>query len=376
MAEPKARELSTLQRAPRSAALIVLSMGASLVALAWAVGVSSPVALGAAGLVVLSGAAFALSRTAKEQAALNTSIDSVSAALSAWADGVSAKATIEHPLTSELSAACTRLLRRLERAEEETNRHGRAAREADRDRLAFLADFSHELRTPLNSILGFAHVLESEAEGPLDAEGREAIAIILASGEQLRALIEDVLDLTALETDALEGTARPVDITGIAEEITRTAQGVAQHKGVKLAFDATPDVVASFDEKRLRRILWNLISRALRATEAGTVTVVVRRSDDGGATVSVIDEGKPVSRLEREAIESGTLDESPSREGIGIGLGVAGRIVRHFGGRIVIADPPRGGSIRLVLPTASQAQIDHADATRASMVFRKGSGRG
>jgi signal transduction histidine kinase len=350
---------------------VVSLSGAALVGLAWACGVTSISALSAALLVVGASAAWAMTRVARAQAEIAASVDSVGQRLVAWADGTAATEVVERPETSTLVAACSDLVGRLEHAEKDAARHRAAAQEADRERLAFLADFSHELRTPLNSILGFAHVLESGSEGPLGPEGVEAIGIIVASGEQLKTLVEDVLDLTALETGALELAPRPVDLGELATEVTRTAQLVANQKKLVLAISVAPGVFARGDEKRLRRILWNLLSRGIRATEAGAVDVEVKaiagEGDSARARFTVRDAGKPLSKLEREALVHGMLDEATTREGIGIGLAVAGRLVRRLGGVVDILTLEPGTSIAVELPLATAEEIAWADKSRPSM---------
>jgi signal transduction histidine kinase len=98
----------------------------------------------------------------------------------------------------------------------------------DRDRSAFLAALSHELRTPLNAILGFTEVLLSEVDGPLSHEARENLNVVRSSGEHLRSLIGDILDLSALESGELELNPSAVDALAVAEDVVREARITAQ----------------------------------------------------------------------------------------------------------------------------------------------------
>src|SRR5262249_9356003 len=120
-----------------------------------------------------------------------------------------------------LTAAFTLLVERFAAAERSYRADLRQAAAGDLERSAFLAGLSHELRTPLNAILGFAHVLASEVEGPLSADARESLRVIQTSGEHLKTLIDDVLDLSALETGQLKLSRRPTDIRLLAEEVVR-----------------------------------------------------------------------------------------------------------------------------------------------------------
>ena len=127
-----------------------------------------------------------------------------------------------------LTAAFNLLVARFAAAERSYRADLRQAKEGDRERSAFLAGLSHELRTPLNAILGFTHVLESEVDGPLSAEAIEHLRIVTQSGEHLKTLIDDVLDLSALETGQLRLSRRPVDLRALADQVVRdTGAGIS-----------------------------------------------------------------------------------------------------------------------------------------------------
>ena len=370
----EARELSWLSRAPLAAALLVVTTGVAATALAWLSGVREVAALLVMVLMTAVGAAFATIRTASLKRAIHDSIDAVADNLAALAEGAPPRPSRADELSMELVLACEALGSRLREADAHAKADVEAAHETDRERLGFLADFSHELRTPLNSILGFSHILSSESDGPLDADGREAVGIILVSGENLHALVEDVLDLTALETSQLTLTTRAVSLSDVGDDVVGSAQVHAAQRQVSLTVEhAALNVVAFGDEKRLRRILWNLVGRAIRSSDRGAIRVVIRRleksgGERGAATVTVSDEGRRMSRGERDALMRGTVEEADSREGVGLGLRVAGRLVRLHGGTLHVDSTGTGSRVEIVVPEATKDEVRWANQSRASLI--------
>jgi signal transduction histidine kinase len=347
---PGPRELTALELTPRRAGAITMLSGVSAILVAWLSELGSPLVLLVAALGVAAITAWIVSRTAREAAALVGAVDAVTSRLDAWADGVEPPPTEAHPLACDLAKAGDALIARLERARAEARRHRLAAEQADEERLGFLGDFSHELRTPLNAILGFAHVLESESEGPLDAEGHQAIGIVLASGEQIRVLVEDVLDLTALETGRLKRDDERTDLGEVARQVVAIARHVAEEKGVSIELDDRAAIVTRGSEAAWRRILWNVVTRSVRATDQGAITLSVRSSGDGDVTLELADRGRAWSPLERASLVSGVLDEAASREGAGIGLAVAGKLLASFGATVRVVDHEEGSTVELHVP--------------------------
>ncbi|HLM71117.1 MAG TPA: HAMP domain-containing sensor histidine kinase, partial [Polyangiaceae bacterium] len=252
-----------------------------------------------------------------------------------------------------LTAAFNLLVSRFAAAERTYRADLRQAAEMDRERSAFLAGLSHELRTPLNAILGFAHVLESEVDGPLTADARESLAMIRKSGEHLRTLIDDILDLSALETGSLELSRGPVDVRKLAEEILREASATAFSKPLRLEVTGESGVYAQADTRRLRQILTNLVSNAVKFTLAGAVTVDIQRRGRAIA-VAVKDTGPGIPPEESAAIfeeyrQSGDLRSR--RAGTGLGLAIARRLVMMHQGTIdVVSEVGRGSTFTVTLP--------------------------
>ena len=222
----------------------------------------------------------------------------------------------------------------------------------DRDRTAFLAALSHELRTPLNAILGFTDVLLSEVDGPLSADARENLAIVRSSGEHLRALIADILDLSALESGEMRLDCRVIDVLPIATEVVREAEVTAHAKRLHLEISGKP-ATAWADARRLRQIIGNLVGNAVKFTEKGRVVVRVDPRD-GGVAVSISDTGPGIAARDREAIFQEywqSLDAERKRTGTGLGLAITRRLVQMHRGFIDLKSQlGQGSTFTVVLP--------------------------
>jgi signal transduction histidine kinase len=222
----------------------------------------------------------------------------------------------------------------------------------DRDRSAFLAALSHELRTPLNAILGFTDVLLSEVDGPLGTEAREGLTVVRHSGGHLRALIDDILDLSALESGELRLSSCAVDVMPIAGDVVREARVAALAKGLTLTLKGAA-AVAWADERRIRQILGNIIGNAVKYTEIGRVDVRVTSVPDA-VVVTVSDTGPGIARQDHEAIFQEYWQSTAARvrrAGTGLGLAIARRLVVMHGGRIELdSEIGKGSTFRIVLP--------------------------
>ena len=230
----------------------------------------------------------------------------------------------------------------------------------DKERAQFLAGLSHELRTPLNAILGFSHVLETEVDGPLSEEARDHLAIVRTSGEHLRMLINDILDLSALENGKLDLSIVQVDVRSIAEQVMREATAAARNKPIKLTVTGDSGVYAHADRLRLRQILTNLVANAVKFTETGGVSIRIE-AHGGKVSLSVIDTGPGVSPEEQAAIfEVYRQGEHARRRrgGAGLGLAITRRLVEMHQGTIELySEVGRGSTFVVTLPRAEGVEI-------------------
>jgi signal transduction histidine kinase len=275
-----------------------------------------------------------------------------------------------------LTGAFNQLVARFSAAERSYRADLAQAAAIDRERAEFLAGLSHELRTPLNAILGFAHVLESEVDGPLGPSARESVTVLRTSGEHLRQLIGDILDLSALETGELHLSHGRVDVRLVAEHVIREASATLQNKPVKLSLTGEKDVIAHADRKRVRQILTNLVHNAAKFTSEGTVTVRIEARPPF-VEVSVVDTGTGIRREDLGAIfqeyrQSG--DAKHRRGGTGLGLAIARRLVQMHGGSIdVESEVGKGSKFMFTLPLfTGDEPIDALDAMSISGTFTEG----
>ncbi len=260
-----------------------------------------------------------------------------------------------------LTAAFNLLVARFAAAERSYRADLRQAAEGARASSAFLAGLSHELRTPMNAILGFTHVLESEVDGPLTEDALESLGVIKTSGEHLKNLIDDVLDLSALETGQLRLNRRAVDMRELADEVVREARATVRDKPVGLTVTGLAGLVAHADARRVRQILTNLMTNAIKATAEGWVTVTVEARGPFVALI-VQDTGAGIPPEERAAIfqeyrQAGNLRSR--RGGTGLGLSIAQRLVGMHGGTIdVQSQLGHGSTFTVCLPRLEEVDIE------------------
>lgn len=260
---------------------------------------------------------------------------------------------------AELAAAFNGLVERFAAAEKGYADTLARIEEIDRERATFLATVSHELRSPLNAILGFADVLLSEVDGPLEGEAREEVAVIKQSGLHLLALINDILELSALASQQLHLVREPTDLVPIAEKVLREARGARGDKPVELRLvTAQPKIWAHVDGRRVRQILTNLVGNALKFTPRGEV-VVRLEIDTRYAVIRVRDTGPGIPKAERETIfdeyrQGG--DARARRRGTGLGLAIARRLTLMHGGSLLVESVvDQGSTFVLKLPLRAPA---------------------
>ncbi|MEM1031116.1 MAG: HAMP domain-containing sensor histidine kinase [Myxococcota bacterium] len=252
-----------------------------------------------------------------------------------------------------LTHALNTLLGRFAAAERSYGADLRAAAQLDRERSQFLAGLSHELRTPLNAILGFTHLLESEDDGPLSADAKEALATIRASGEHLKSLIDDIIELSAIETGQLRLSRVVVDVFGVASEVVREAQPTLKGRPLIVRVRSGYPAFAWADPRRVRQIITNLVTNAVKATVQGAVEVRVG-SEGNYVRLDVLDTGRGIAPSVLASIfepyrQAG--DAVARRGGAGLGLAITRRLVVLHGGRIdARSELGRGSAFSVWLP--------------------------
>ena len=215
------------------------------------------------------------------------------------------------------------------------------AEAAARDQSAFLASMSHEIRTPLTSIIGFADVLAEEVEG----EQRSYARLIQRSGRRLLETLNSVLNYARLEAEEVEARFMPTDVAPHMADAVAMLRPMAREKGLELRFIGAP-VVVETDPALVHRIATNLISNAIKFTEAGIVTVTVAPRP-GGASIRVVDTGRGMSTDFMNVLFSPFMreyDHLDAPAGTGLGLSITKRLVDLLGGTISVDSRPEGGT--------------------------------
>jgi signal transduction histidine kinase len=205
----------------------------------------------------------------------------------------------------------------------------------DRERSEFLAAISHELRTPLNVILGFTDVLLSGVDGPLSSDAVENLTVVRRSGAHLQQLINDVLDLSAIESGVLQLDASDTDIFAIAAAVVQETRVSALEKGLLISLEGE-SATAWADPVRVRQIIGNLLGNAVKFTSTGFVAVRVSANEEG-VQLSVKDTGPGIApaesaRIFEEFQQVGSV--RARRSGTGLGLAITRRLLKMHGGTI------------------------------------------
>jgi signal transduction histidine kinase len=216
---------------------------------------------------------------------------------------------------------------------------------------------SHELRTPLNGIIGFAEFLVDRKPGPLNDKQSEYLGDILRSGRHLLQLINDLLDLVKLEAGKMRLYVQPFPIANAVEEVCAVMMPITREKGMAIFTAVAPPLDSvTLDEQKFKQILYNLVSNAVKFTDAGgRVDISLATRDPSHFTLSVADTGIGIKAedLERMFTDFEQLDAGAARRhgGTGLGLTLTRKLVEVLNGSINVESTfGRGSTFRVTLP--------------------------
>jgi len=237
----------------------------------------------------------------------------------------------------------------------------REVEEANRLKSEFLANMSHELRTPLNVIIGFSELMLDEVPGKVNEEQRQCLSDVLSSSKHLLSLINEVLDLSKIESGKVELRLTNIFLTKVIESLRSTIMPMLalrkQSLDVKLEKGLPPVYT---DKAKLRQVLLNLLTNAIKFTsDGGKLKFVAVRVGDC-CQVSVIDNGIGIKKEDQERIfEPFTqIDILPEekREGTGLGLAVTKQLIEMCGGKIwVESELGKGSRFTFTIPLAASS---------------------
>ena len=228
----------------------------------------------------------------------------------------------------------------------------------------FLANMSHELRTPLNSINGFSEVLYDETFGPLNEKQKQYVNNVLASGNHLLLLINQILDMAKVEAGKMELALSSLPMKSLLNEITLLVENMVGKKKIKMLLEIAedlPDIEA--DDLKVKEILYNLLSNAVKFTpEGGNIGMRVKKVDSE-IEIVVWDTGIGIASENMDKLFEGffRVDTPYSRltEGTGLGLPLSKKLVELHGGHLSVASEGlnRGTSVRFTLPILSRVEV-------------------
>jgi signal transduction histidine kinase/AmiR/NasT family two-component response regulator len=245
-----------------------------------------------------------------------------------------------------------------------------AANAANVAKSQFLANMSHEIRTPLNGVLAMAEVMD---RGDLSVTQRDRLSVVRQSGEQLLAVLNDVLDLSKIEAGKLELVDQDFDIDRVAAAVRDSFAPLALEKGLEFEVDVAPTAHGSWrgDADRLRQIFANLISNAVKFTPAGSVTARFEAADAGGLRLSVTDTGIGIAddKIITLFDKFTQADSSTTRRygGTGLGLAICRELAQLMGGQVsVMSEEDRGSTFIVELPFVRGSGTEAAPAAEAA----------
>ena len=222
------------------------------------------------------------------------------------------------------------------------------ATQASTAKSQFLANMSHELRTPMNAIIGFTRLVMRRSEDGLAAKQYQNLEKILVSAEHLLSLINDILDLAKVEAGRMEVHSTEFELEPLIDLCLQIVEPMVRIEHLRLVTDIEPDLpVMVTDQEKLKQILINLLTNAVKYTPKGTITVAVRRRDSD-ITISIADTGIgiPEEALELVFEEFGQVDDGTTQQtgGTGLGLPITGEFARLLGGDVALQSVVGSGS--------------------------------
>jgi PAS domain S-box-containing protein len=221
----------------------------------------------------------------------------------------------------------------------------------------FLANMSHELRTPLNAIIGFAELMHRGKVGPVSAEHEEYLGDILTSSRHLLHLINDVLDLAKIESGKMEFRPESVNLATLTREVSDILRGLASSRHLQVSAHVDPEVATVIvDPARVKQILYNYLSNAIKFTPAGgQIAIRILPESPDFVRIDVEDTGVGIAPgdLDKLFVEFQQLDAGSAKEyqGTGLGLALTKKVAEAHGGRVAVRSAPgEGSTFSVILP--------------------------
>ncbi|MFG6430691.1 ATP-binding protein [Pelomonas parva] len=279
-------------------------------------------------------------------------------------------------LNEELEARVRDRTAQLQSSNEDLRLATAAAEKANRAKSEFLSSMSHELRTPLNAIIGFGQLLGTDVGTARPERRQEFVAHIVSAGRHLLTLINEILNLARIEAGHVELSLEPVLLDEVMAECRQMMEPTATQRGIAVQFDASSCHCVLADRMRLKQVLLNLVSNAVKYNRpGGSVTVVCSSPEPARVRIEVRDTGRGLAPEQVAALFqpfNRLGQEGGPEQGTGIGLVVTQRLVALMGGSIGVDSVPGEGSMFWVelqasdVPARPHVQTDWGDLTSLS----------
>ncbi len=228
-------------------------------------------------------------------------------------------------------------------------------KELDHLKSMFLASMSHELRTPLNSIIGFTGLLLMDMAGEMNSEQKKQLGMVKNSAHHLLSLINDILDISKIESGKIDLDIEDFEINELIEEIIEISKPLAEQKGLNLMNIPDKPVLINSDKRRLKQIIVNLVGNAIKFTEIGSVQIIFKIISNDWLRISVVDTGigirsddltklfKPFQQMD--------MSSTKKYEGTGLGLHLSKKLASILGGSMEVkSEYGKGSNFMLNLP--------------------------
>jgi len=228
-------------------------------------------------------------------------------------------------------------------------------KELDQLKSMFLASMSHELRTPLNSIIGFTGWLLMDMEGALNEEQRKQLNLVKSSANHLLDLINDILDISKIEAGKVDVCIEMFKFSEIVDDVINSTQPLANDKGLKIIYDIPEGLIIKSDKLRIKQIVMNLISNAIKFTEQGYIKINVKSLNNTNLEVIVLDTGIGMKKedINKLFIPFQQIDMSSTKkhEGTGLGLYLCKKLLNLLQGDISVKSQfGKGSEFKFIIP--------------------------
>lgn len=240
--------------------------------------------------------------------------------------------------------------------------------ELDRLKSMFLASMSHELRTPLNSIIGFTGILLMEMSGELNPEQKKQLSMVKSSANHLLDLINDILDISKIESGKVELSIENFDLMDVVQEVLTTIQPLANQKDLQLSVKGAESVQIKSDRRRVKQILMNLLSNSVKFTDKGFIAINIKPLKNQTVSVDVKDTGIGIHKEELKELfnpfQQIDMTSTKIYEGTGLGLYLSKKIVTLLKGDISVSSKPgKGSTFTFILPINWKEESENEKST-------------